>query len=331
MGYWSNSLHGVIVMQRIVGIVLALVLIGGTAWAKDKKGAKDHPLIKRYEGSEIYAYQVRQFDEYGLFVKPAKHYGGKDKNPESQQKLEGKVYNISYRGNKGRSSLEVYRNYFKELNAVGFKPLFQCANKGCGGRNFNHAVVPYQGGFSENYDDQRYYAGHLKRPEGDVYVSLYVVRNYSEGGQRKDMIFTRLDVIELKGMEQRMVRVNAAEMNKGLNADGKIALYGIYFDHDKAVVKPESGPTLTEIAKLLKRNPKLKLWVVGHTDNVGKFDYNRKLSRERAKAVVKVLREKHGVAKGRLRSGGVGYLAPVASNKTEKGRALNRRVELIEQ
>ena len=129
-------------------------------------------------------------------------------------------------------------------------------------------------------------------------------------------------------LENKMV--DAEQMAKGLGDEGHIAVYGIYFDTDSATVKAESEPTLKEIAKLLTRSSGLKLIVVGHTDNQGTLDYNMDLSKRRARAVVDALTSAHGVARDRLSSGGVGYLAPVASNATEAGRALNRRVELIE-
>jgi OmpA-OmpF porin, OOP family len=68
--------------------------------------------------------------------------------------------------------------------------------------------------------------------------------------------------------------VDAAAMAKGLGDSGHIALYGIYFDTDKAVIKPESRPTLEQIAKLLAGQPQLNVFIVGHTDSQGTFDYN---------------------------------------------------------
>ena len=72
-------------------------------------------------------------------------------------------------------------------------------------------------------------------------------------------------------MESRMVTVDAADNGPRCGSAGKVALYGIYFDTDKAVLKPESAATLEEIAKLLKQDPKVNLYVVGHTDNVGEY------------------------------------------------------------
>jgi OOP family OmpA-OmpF porin len=139
-----------------------------------------------------------------------------------------------------------------------------------------------------------------------------------------------LYIIEEEAFEKRL-ELGAKEMMSQLKAGGRVAIYGIYFDFDKAELKPESEPTLQEITRLLADSPQLRLHVVGHTDNVGKFDYNLKLSRLRAEAVVEALVSKHGVARERLEASGVGPLAPMASNSTEEGRARNRRVELVEQ
>jgi len=137
-------------------------------------------------------------------------------------------------------------------------------------------------------------------------------------------------IVEEEEMEQVIV-VDAKSMMSDINAQGRVAIYGIYFDFDKSDVKPESDPTLKEISKLLAENPTLNLYVVGHTDNVGDFSYNMKLSQERADAVVKTLVSKYGVNKKRLTPAGVGPLAPVTSNDTEEGKAKNRRVELIKK
>jgi outer membrane protein OmpA-like peptidoglycan-associated protein len=119
-------------------------------------------------------------------------------------------------------------------------------------------------------------------------------------------------------------------MAKGLGETGHIALYGLYFDTDKAVIKPESRPTLDQIAKLLSGHPGLNVYIVGHTDSQGKPAYNLDLSRRRAEAVAEDLARNYGIAKTRLSTAGVGLLAPVGSNATEAGRALNRRVELVQ-
>jgi len=137
-------------------------------------------------------------------------------------------------------------------------------------------------------------------------------------------------IVEEAEMEQDIV-VDAKSMLGDINSQGWVALYGIYFDFDKSDVKPESDPTLKEISKLLTENSKLNLYVVGHTDNVGDYNYNMKLSQSRADAVVRMLVSKYNIDKKRLTPAGVGPLAPVTTNDTEEGKAKNRRVELIKK
>lgn len=139
-----------------------------------------------------------------------------------------------------------------------------------------------------------------------------------------------LRIVEKQAMTQHVV-ADAATFRDGLKATGHVAVDGIFFDTAKAVVKPESTPALQEVARLLKDDPSLKLWVVGHTDSVGAVEANMKLSQARAEAVVAALTTTHGVAAARLKGYGVGPLAPVASNEAEDGRAKNRRVELVRQ
>jgi outer membrane protein OmpA-like peptidoglycan-associated protein len=139
-----------------------------------------------------------------------------------------------------------------------------------------------------------------------------------------------LKIVEKAAMAQDIV-VNADALMDNLKATGHVAVYGIYFDTGKWDLKPESDQAIGEIAKLMKNEMGLKLYVVGHTDNVGQLEANMKLSDQRAEAVLQALVQKHGIAASRLRSFGNGPYAPVASNDTEEGRAKNRRVELVKQ
>ena len=129
-------------------------------------------------------------------------------------------------------------------------------------------------------------------------------------------------------MEQSVV-VSSEQIAKAMGNEGKVVFYGIYFDTDKATIKSESEPTLAEMAKWLKANATTKVFIVGHTDMQGALEHNVRLARDRAQSVVAALATKHGIAKDRLASDGVGPLAPVASNSNEAGRAKNRRVEMV--
>ncbi|HSX85069.1 MAG TPA: OmpA family protein, partial [Cellvibrio sp.] len=108
-------------------------------------------------------------------------------------------------------------------------------------------------------------------------------------------------------------------------------IYGIYFDTGKAEVKAESKPTLDAIAELLKRNPDLLLYVVGHTDDTGDGDANLSLSKQRADSVVAVLIKDYQVSASRLQAQGVGPYAPAGNNTSDSGKQKNRRVELVKR
>jgi OmpA-OmpF porin, OOP family len=139
-----------------------------------------------------------------------------------------------------------------------------------------------------------------------------------------------LTIVEKQVMAQEVI-ASAELFQTGLKTSGHVEVPGIFFDTGKSELKTESDAAVAEVAKLVKAEPTLKVYVVGHTDNVASLDLNTKLSQARADAVVQALVGKHGIAAGRLIGRGVGPLAPVASNESEDGRARNRRVELVKQ
>jgi len=130
-----------------------------------------------------------------------------------------------------------------------------------------------------------------------------------------------------------LTRIRVAESQKSiydaLTKAGRWTTQGILFDTGKSDIKPESTPTLKQIAAALKEHPELKVEIQGHTDNVGKADANLKLSQARAEAVKNVLAAEYGVKADQLTAKGYGDTKPSADNKTAEGRANNRRVELV--
>lgn len=139
-----------------------------------------------------------------------------------------------------------------------------------------------------------------------------------------------LTIVEKAAMVQELV-ASADAFADGLRTTGHIAVEGIYFETGKSDLKPESAAAIAEVAKLLKGDAGLKLYVVGHTDNAGALDGNMKLSQSRAQSVVQALAKTHGIEAARVKAFGNGPYAPVASNDAEEGRAKNRRVELVRQ
>lgn len=317
---------------------LALTASTAPAQSQDKAGAKDHPALKRYQDSFIFEYSQQAFTEYKLPL-------GKSLNPsvpenqgrtiEKEETIEGRLTRLSYLAPAGRSALEVFRNYEQELAAKGYTVLFKGEKEALGFRFGARYTGVFSQIFEYNDSDNRFIAARLTRPEGNITVAIYVSA-YDMGlsgglTPQKGQPVIQVDIVEDKPMDQRMVVVSAEKMASSIETTGSIALYGIFFDFDKADIKPESQPTLEQMAKLLRDLPDLKLHIVGHTDNVGGMEYNQKLSLARAESVTKELIVRYAIAPERLKPAGVGPLAPIASNRTEDGRAKNRRVELVEQ
>ena len=136
-------------------------------------------------------------------------------------------------------------------------------------------------------------------------------------------------IIETQAMQQDVV-ANADALKSGLADTGHVEVPGIFFDTAKSDIKPESQPAIQEVVKMLQASPAVKVWVVGHTDNIGTADANVALSNARAASVVKALAV-GGIDARRLTPHGDGPFAPVAANTTDEGRARNRRVELVAQ
>ena len=305
---------------------------------------KDHPLVGRYEGSELAVHTHTDFDETNIIDGPFVSYSnGEDKR--GWKHLEGEMDFYCYQLPAGRSSLEVLRNYESSLKSNGFDIPFTCGTNdgscyakrpgynestspGLLGLAFDNPELPQcKGGHVNIYfqANARYLLAVLARPEGKVYVSIAFAE-----GSLGNFAFAR--VITTKEMDEGKIKfVGAGQMQDALSNVGRISLYGIQFDFDKDVIKPESKPTLDEIAKLLRAHAELRLAIVGHTDKKGTADYNVDLSKRRAESVVAALTDDYAIAASRLSPHGAGASEPLASNDTDEGRAKNRRVELVKQ
>lgn len=299
---------------------------------QDIKGSKDHPLAGRFPGSVIRAYEAKDFDEYTLGLGKLS-YRGKDNTFHwaKSEKIEGKVTRITYAAPASASTAAIIRAYNEALRKAGFIIVFATDEKGMGYRydNWYYRAYPDPQQRRQNllgFKSTRYLVAKLSGPEGDVYAVAYTAIG---GFAARNAPIIQLDVIEVRALKKGLVTAGA--MSDELTRSGRIAIYTLYFDTDKADIKPESEPTLKEIARLIQQNKSLKLYVVGHTDNTGALAHNVGLSQRRAEAIVKALTLNHGVEAARLRSAGVGPLAPVAPNNSEDGRAKNRRVELVAQ
>jgi outer membrane protein OmpA-like peptidoglycan-associated protein len=279
-------------MRRVSAFLLlyAITFVSLAFGQSDSPGSKDYPGFTRMPGYYIYEYKDTQFDSAKFKVTA----NGKS----TDEQIEGHMINLSYRIKQNvpaTSMLQVIRNYQNAARSAGGQVL-------------------------DDTKGSNWYNTTLRLGKGGKEVWI-LVEAHSDAHW--------LTIMERQAMQQDVV-MDAAGMASGLDTNGSISLYGIYFDTAKSELKPESEPSLSEIAKLLKANARLKVAVVGHTDMVGDPAANLKLSQARAQSVVNALTAKYGIAGSRLTAFGAGPYAPVASNKTDEGRTKNRRVELVE-
>ncbi|GFD83497.1 hypothetical protein KUL118_63590 [Tenacibaculum sp. KUL118] len=155
----------------------------------------------------------------------------------------------------------------------------------------------------------------LKTPTKKIGIQIY-----------SDVANAQIGVVESKEFEQTIEKITADKIINEINTKGFATLH-INFDTGKSRIKADSYEIVSEISKMLKTNPNLKISIEGHTDNVGNEDFNMKLSKNRAKSVLMSLVDE-GIEESRLESKGFGHTKPIGNNATEEGKAQNRRVEL---
>jgi len=341
--------------RALIGALLlcasALAQAANPMPTKDLKGLTDPAGLKRYAGSLLTYRDDAAYDELKF---PLGKVASKDDQAVAARSLDrsGQRTTLQYLTPAGKSPLEVVRNYQQDLKTAGYTPSFECTGDACGSADWIRAGYfistlvpgaywstigdnsPAACGGGANVGEFRYALLDNPATGSTVAVAawrpgmLSVYCDEPEYQKRTSVIVVKLDA---KAREQAMETLSASEMGKSLDASGKVAVYGILFDTNKSDIKPESRASLDQIGTLLKQQTRLKLHVVGHTDNVGTLPANIDLSKRRAEAVVGALAGSYGIARDRLTANGVASLAPVASNGDEAGKAKNRRVELVLQ
>jgi OmpA-OmpF porin, OOP family len=325
------------------GVILAL-LVGGAVTQSiaaelphaDVPHSKDSPIVSRFAGSTIIGYQEVNYDEVALPMGPLR-------NSEFAKTLatKGKVTRIVYASPAGKTAAEVSANFRDSLQGSGLKLLYSCtggtSETACGGYNFAHSyaeeILAHDSAHRNAMidllysadDDVRYLAAELQRDSRKIDVGLMVSRNGD------NPVGVLLQVIESGQMPTDQVTVDSAAMSKGLQSEGKIALYGLQFATDSANLRPDSDATLKQMSDLLHQQPKLKVYIVGHTDNSGLLEHNIALSQQRAESVVAALTSRFGIAPDRLVAKGLASYSPVANNHNDADKAKNRRVEMVER
>ena len=328
-------------MRRAVLLLLLAHLLPAlplAASAEDLAGVVEHPLISRYPGQEIRWQQIHNHRPYRVPVGPVTGY----RKIADWVETEGRVTRTFYRyQGEDRTYSEIYRNYLDALKRQGFEILGEGASEdrrgaGVGSRKWtdvlfqeNPAKKPGEVGTFFSGTSSSGGAGAIvarkERAAGLVYAVVGVEQH------SKSYVGSLIDIIEVAAVETGRVVVDAEAMGSDLEEKGRVVLDGILFDFGAATLQDASNEALSEIARYLAAHPRKRFYVVGHTDSVGGFGYNQKLSADRARAVVEALTTRHDVPGDRLEPHGVGPLVPVFSNGSDAGREQNRRVELVER
>ena len=313
-------------MKKVTVILAAIALMFSTSIfaqrTNDIDGAKDYPLVSRFQGAFIAWNQVKNFDRYYMLSL-------KD-NKLDKYEIDGKITRIQYESQKEHSVFEIYKSYENALKNAGFKILLMLDKTNCG---VNLQEQLYNGEFNglnaltdreslkPSYRDGEFtYLSAKKKINGkDIYVVVFI--------SNWDYPLITFDAIEVQSMDKGLVSVKDLETD--LSQNGHIAIYDIHFDTGQSSIKAESSQALKNIAEYLNAHQDEKFLIVGHTDNTGEFDSNIKLSTERAEAVIQELRSKYSVKPEQLKAFGDGQTAPVATNSTDEGRSKNRRVEIV--
>ncbi|HUJ01905.1 MAG TPA: OmpA family protein [Usitatibacter sp.] len=327
--------------MKLLALLAIVSFASLAAQAADVAGAKDPPYLKRYEGSEIVSYQALPYESYKVWVPDPKNPSA----PWITDQVEGQITRAFYKVPSGHTVLEIYRNYEQSIKDAGFavkasSPSFWDQNWADA---FYHQSWQIHGDYAwsnlalNGVQKMAYLSASGAKDGKSVTVAVYV-SNYKEGKDVKygeksfrfnpDNVLVVADVVVSKAVVNKMVLLKAADMAQALKSKGSVDIYGIYFDTDKSAIRPESAPTLGEVASLLKIDDRLKLEVSGHTDNTGEKAHNLKLSEDRAQAVVRTLTASYGIDGKRLVARGYGDTRPVVPNTSEENRARNRRVEL---
>lgn len=323
------------IISRFSLIFLLLIAHSVLIAQADKTGCEDHPLITRFPSSRIAWCETQNFSSYHVAVGKVTGYRKIDKWID----LEGKITRLYYTYQGSATMSEVYQNYRNAIKRAGFESLAEGfvpqrnVSKEVGGSGYiataysknpvptNSGVMLFHG--TSSAAGKGYIAAKLKRPTGDVYV---VVAAYQH---KSNEVVVLVDVIEEAALEDGKVSVDADYIAQQIEQNGTVALYGIYFDFDKATIQANSQAELQAVADYLKKYTKVNLYIVGHTDMKGSLPYNISLAERRAQAVANKLATDFGIDRTRLEGKGVGPLSPASTNQTEAGRQLNRRVELV--
>jgi len=330
-------------MARGVAVALCMGILCTNAEAQqvhptEKLDVKIPFELKKIDGSLLLAKYYKKMDELLLYY-----------SPTGAVRKSGQIVGLFYHIASDTVPSEILNTYGEDLTRQGFQ-FVKDASYGTPGLmsecylNLGVSFCGLEKAFL-NPVSQKMVTYKKSVDGGDVYIKITAARaatpyNWSAKNSfavadkitfQKDDNLLEMTMVLPKVTSIALVKEDINFMHDNLLSSGSVNLYGIYFDFNQTVLKPESETTIGEIAKLLQADPALVLGIVGHTDNQGSAQYNQKLSEGRAAAVVADLVQKYGIDSKRLFPSGMGDTKPIVSNDTGEGRAKNRRVELVKR
>lgn len=183
---------------------------------------------------------------------------------------------------------------------------------------------PLDVAFSVNLNDEPEISSRITPETGQYYLELPLGKEYTLNASAKGF-FPVYEIIDIKN-EKANIKILKDLYLAPLVIGEHIRINNIFFEHNSFVLKPESYHDLQKVADLLKEYTQMKIEIGGHTDSWGSNSLNQKLSEDRAKSVQEYI-VSQGISADRVTYKGYGEENPIESNRTEKGRSQNRRVE----
>ncbi len=312
---------------RLIPLAFALLGFGSVPGAS----AQETMVVQPFAGSAYVAQFYLDFDQMTVLEG--------DRETFSERTLEGEVRGVVLIKPEGKGNLEILRSFETALTDAGFSILFsdKVSSRGdairaaVGDIHDRNGLVdrPF-----ENIGDGSLSGSNIDQIR--LFPEFYLSASITRDGQETVFVLNLsserdhylMEEVTIAAMEENTVVINEEMLNRQIEEAGSAVLYGIEFDTGTSVIRPSSTYSLQVVADVL-RSRTGNYYIVGHTDDTGAFDFNMALSQKRAASVIAALTRDYSIDPGRLQPGGVGPMAPVASNDNDAGRQLNRRVELV--
>jgi len=321
----------------LIAVLMLAISLNGAMAQRAIEGAQPHPLVPPPPDSYI---TRDEFVDFAILAFPSGENEGRDY--ADTLVVEGAHRQLEYTiDGTETATLRLYRSYLEYFESNGFEIIYSGFADELGPRS-GYTFLMRSDFLARTPSTASGTAGYILARSPDE--ATIIATSFFDRQRNRRIIVNAVDIEDFaptpllstpqappeQAIDVAALQQDVEELESGLLEDGRVTVSAILFAFDSAEILPESGQALSTVADLMREAPSLNLLVVGHTDSVGDFDYNLRLSLDRAASVASWLVSRHGIAPGRLRPAGAGPMSPVTTNRTEDGRTQNRRVELVE-